>query len=111
MFGIGRVTHVVLVAITVIGGGLMVTSVVVRVVVMMTVSLTVGRMYWVQNALALYWYSERERMTASVMHALARVAMIASRTNEAGKCILRRKFEERCELPGAWHRHDNKEKG
>jgi hypothetical protein len=65
--------------------------VVVRVVVMMTVSLTVGRMYWVQNALALSWYSERERMTASVIHTLARVAMIVSRTNEAGKCMAAKK--------------------
>jgi hypothetical protein len=62
-------------------------SVVVRVVVVMTVSLIVGRIYWVQKALAVYWYSERDRMTASVMQPFVVPAMIARRT-KVRKCIL-----------------------
>jgi hypothetical protein len=79
--------HVVTVAITVIGGGRTVISVVVTVVVTTIVSLIVGLMYIVQKSLALYRYSERDRMTASVTHAWLSLRMTVSRRRIAGKCM------------------------
>lgn len=52
------------------------------------VSLIVGRMYWVQKALAVYGYSERECITASVMQAWLALVIAANKRKVEGRCIV-----------------------
>ena len=83
----------VLVAITVNGGGLTVISVVVEVTVSTIVTTVVALMYWVQNALALYGYEERVRMSASVTQAWLTLATTASRRKIAEKCMIEKRLK------------------
>lgn len=68
---------------------------IIAVVIVFTVSTSyktiVGLMYCVRNALALYRYAERARMTASVTQASLRLAMAANKSNFAGKCMFETK--------------------